>query len=77
MTTRCKFVCNEVRKRQSGVPEFPFVFDVSFSPVTDGSDENKEFFAWTPCGALTLTIKRDIFVPGREYYLNISEMEAG
>lgn len=71
-TTRCKFRCNEVLKTESGSNVTPFTYHVKFTPVTQGSKENELFFAWTPSGLLTLTVKQDLFVPGKEYFLDIS-----
>lgn len=76
MTTHCKFTCQSVNKRTSETPEFPYAYDVEFHPVLDGSAENKEFFAWTPAGILRMTLKVDLFVPGKDYYLDITEVPA-
>lgn len=49
---------------------------VELSAVTGGSEENKEFFKWTPGGKLTLPnlhkAPASIFVPGQEYYIDIT-----
>lgn len=76
MTTRCKFQCSSVTKRKHYNSEPPFVFDAEFSAVTSGSDENKSFFASTPSGSLKVsTLRDDTFVPGKFYYLDITEAE--
>lgn len=69
MNVRCKFRCDAVE----------FVKDaasVKFSAVTNGSEENKQFFKWTPGGQLTVfSVNLDAaraFVPGADYYLDIT-----
>lgn len=74
-TTRCKFYCQGVTKRvykEAGKPD-SFTYEAEFSVVCDGSAENKEFFKWSPWGSLKLgTHREDRFVPGKEYYLDIT-----
>jgi hypothetical protein len=52
-------------------------FYVKLQPVVSGSDENKEFYKWTPGGELNLsTINKaaaDAFKPGKSYYLDFTE----
>jgi len=69
-TTRCKFFCKSVT-------DFGDTQEVKFSPVMKNSDENCEnskFWKWTPSGSLEFsTINKDVkFVPGKEYYLDIT-----
>ena len=73
--TRCKFHCNSVRKSvtREGMEE-KFVYEADFFAVYDGSDENKEFFKWTPSGSLKIGVyKEDIFQPGKDYYVDLTE----
>ena len=82
MTTRCKFKCDSVRKivnhwRGENDPEF--TFDVEFSPVLanvgrdNATDENKQFWKWTPSGKIQFTsINADRFQPGVDYYVDIT-----
>lgn len=78
MTTRCKFYCSSVKKianweiqRNPEVPEFSYIAE--FHAVTSGSAENDSFFKYTPAGRLEVGLyKEDRFVPGKEYYLDIS-----
>lgn len=66
-TVRCKFVCADVLKHVDG-------FKTRFMPVCGGSPENEKFFKFTPSGLLEVgTHKDDEFVPGKEYYIDISE----
>ena len=68
MATRCKFKCMSKTQMVQG-------FRVQFSPVTCGSEENIEFFKWTPTGTFEFgTINETIadqFVPGEDYYIDI------
>lgn len=58
------------------------LFNVKFSPVTgnSGSDEDKEFYRYSPSGTLEFnTINKhaaDSFEFGRSYYLDITEAPA-
>lgn len=51
--------------------------ELSFSPVTSGSDENKQFFALTPAGRLEFqTVNRaaaESLIIGKEYFVVVSE----
>lgn len=56
------------------------VQDVVLRPVSyEGSDENKEFFASTPSGSITMVIVNPEaskgFVVGKEYYVDFTEAE--
>lgn len=75
MTTRCKFHCHSVRKFISGFGDNKKpLYEAEFSAVIDGSEENKKFFEWTPSGSLKIGVyKEDVFQPGKEYYLDVSE----
>lgn len=72
---RAKFECVGIEDQ----PEFESK-SVSFSPVIDGSEENKSFSKYTPSGNLHLQISYDTeasnaFEVGKEYYLDFSEAE--
>lgn len=75
-TVRCKFQCNAVTKRLGydwNTKGERFLWEAEFNAVSDGSDENKSFFAATPSGSLKVqTVKDDIFTPGKSYYLDIT-----
>jgi hypothetical protein len=51
-------------------------FYLEFSPVIEGSPENKEFFKYTPSGKLTMAtiniLAATQFETGKEYYLYLS-----
>lgn len=50
--------------------------NVNLEAVTDGSEENKKFFRWTPSGRISLgTVNQaafDAFEDGKEYYVDFS-----
>jgi len=70
MSTRAKFQCIEVAKRV-GWGGHPILYSAKFNVVTNGSEENKEFFAATPGGVIEMsTIREDHFEVGQEYYLD-------
>lgn len=67
---RCKFICQEVAKTLHGGHR------VALGVVSSGSEENKEFFKYTPAGSLSFQSINDAavahFEPGKEYYIDIS-----
>jgi hypothetical protein len=75
-TVRCKFRCNEVVKREAQPYNQPsyFTYAYKFSAVYSDTPENKKFFDATPFGGLEVgAFRDDLFMPGKEYYLDISE----
>lgn len=73
MKTRCKFKCDSVTL-MSGDGKSAIL-----SPVVsnDKDSENSKFWKYTPSGKLELMwINPDVnFVPGKEYYLDITLAE--
>ncbi len=72
---RAKFVCTGI----TDSPEYQNK-SVSFSPVINGSDENKSFSKYTPSGSLHLSISYEteainFFEQGKEYYLDFTAAE--
>lgn len=51
--------------------------NIKMSPVTNGSEENKKFYAYTPCGQISLgTVNADAanyFELGKEYMLTFEK----
>lgn len=83
---RCKFTCVSVTKRKawSGAPS-EFVYDAEFQAVAkhdtaktrEAAIENEQFWAATPSGSLKVaTIRADHFEVGKDYYLDLSLVEA-
>jgi hypothetical protein len=73
MSVRAKFKCEVVVSRASGA-------EIDLTPVTNGSDENKEFYAYTPSGSIKLsTVNAEAakqFIPGKEYYVDFTPADA-
>jgi hypothetical protein len=71
-TVRCKFVCNHISENGEGENKTK---DFYFSPVTGGSDENRQFWKWTPSGELKFQCLNPSvnFEKGKTYYLDITE----
>lgn len=78
-TVRAKFKCTKITQSEGGDKENPVLYSAEFAPVfgTAGeSEENKQFWKWTPSGKLELnTIKQMPFEVGKQYYLDITEAE--
>lgn len=73
---RAKFVCSTImtskfNKDDDGVSK------VTLTPVMDGSDENKEFWKWTPSGHIEMDITNEAAVKyfelGEEYYIDFKK----
>jgi hypothetical protein len=75
---RAKFMCSSVKKYKStrwvdNKPVEDFLYEYEFYPVTGTSEENHKFFASTPSGSLKMAaVSDDLFVPGKEYYLDFT-----
>jgi hypothetical protein len=66
---RCKFKCTQKTETTGG-------FQVTLEPVTCGSQENEQFFKWTPWGKMEFgTINEEAakqFEVGKEYFIDLS-----
>ena len=55
--------------------------EVTLRAVYDGSEENKQYFRYTPNGVITLGILNEpaakMFEPGQEYYVDFSSTTDG
>lgn len=72
--TRAKFMCVSVKKQANHGGNPAFYYESEFAPVSGGSEENKQFFAWTPSGSIRLsTVIEDHFKAGKEYYVDFTE----
>lgn len=71
-TTRAKFSCakiiNEAYGSEANVT-------IELKPVTSGSEENREFYKWTPIGSIVLGIldSHHSFKLGYDYYVDFTE----
>lgn len=70
MQVRAKFKCDSRTQMANGL------CSVSLTPVHEGSEENKQFWKWTPGGKIDLyTINAEAaaaFEPGEEYYIDFT-----
>lgn len=59
---------------------FGWATAVKLRPVTKGNPENEAFFAATPNGEVTMTIKNELaaeqFAPGQEFYVDFVAVPA-
>ncbi len=70
---RCKFICLKKTESKGWTGSQPIHYGYEFGAVTDGSEENKAFFAATPVGEFKVaTVTRDLFEVGQEVYLDIT-----
>ena len=72
---RAKFVCNGIKDEK----DYGYK-SVSFSPVIDGSEENKSFSKYTPSGSIHLNVSHETeasnaFELGKEYYIDFTKAE--
>ncbi len=77
MAVRAKFYVQSVKESKDGSDQK--TFDVELNAVTSGSDENKQFFKYTPSGNLRLFTVNEVagsqFVVGGEYYIDLFRAE--
>jgi len=76
MKTRCKMVVNEIDKREDCTDIK--MAAVGYENKEDGSyeppEENKKFFAFTPAGDFSATVKNEFFKDtkvGDEFYIDV------
>lgn len=66
---RAKFKVDDVKNVGGG-------FSIKLSPVMTGSDENKEFFKYTPWGSIEIGVVNESaatqFEVGKEYYVDFT-----
>lgn len=69
MNVRAKFRVESIETSVSGST-------IKMQPVTSGSEENKQFFKWTPSGSLNMGVVNPevaaAFVPGAEFYIDFT-----
>lgn len=74
--TRAKFVCTSVSKSKHWDGSGKFLFTARMTPVMNGSEENKKFYASTPSGNIELgQFSEDLFEPGKSYFVDFTEAE--
>lgn len=68
---RCKFVVDSISKTRFSH------HTIEMSPVSSGSEENKNFWKWTPGGKISFNSINDEavkqFEVGKEYYVDFTD----
>ena len=79
---RAKFQVTEIKKSMTmlkskdGAYVKTEINEVTLNPVTTGSKENEEFFAWTPSGKITIGATKEVgFELDKEYYVDFTKAE--
>jgi hypothetical protein len=79
MTVRAKFVVQSIT-RQKGWGGHAEVQTIKLSPVSNGSEEDKKFFAATPSGSVELGVVNpdagNYFELNQAYYLDFTKAAA-
>lgn len=74
MSVRAKFKCVSVEDSNPTVSEG--CKNIRLDAVIEGSDENKEFFRWTPSGQISIGCVNEAankqFEIGKEYYVDFT-----
>lgn len=74
MAVRTKFVCKEISNSSPNTEENGKT--VKLETVIAGSDENKDFFRWTPSGQISFACVNpkacEQFEVGKEYYVDFT-----
>ena len=72
MSVRAKFKVETVTRNTSGA-------SVQLVPVINGSEENKQFYKYTPAGSIQLSTVNaaaaEQFKPGDEFYVDFTKAE--
>lgn len=73
MITRLKVICKSKMEIDGGF------YTITFYPVTTGSEENKNFYKWTPTGDISFQtvnpVAADNFKVGKQYYIDFISAE--
>ena len=77
---RAKFTVTGITHEEAPHAPEKAVSTIHLSPVYEGSEENKEFFAYTPGGEITLGCANPSataeFEQGKEYYVDFTPAPA-
>jgi len=70
MSVRCKFKLESIKRTASNGAS------IEMTPVASGSEENKQFFKWTPSGRIEFATVNEAAIEkleiGKEYYIDIT-----
>lgn len=79
MSVKAKFLVNSITESKHWDASKPNLKTIKLSPVTSGSEENKNFYASSPSGSIELgTINAEAaasFEIGAEYYVTFDKAE--
>jgi hypothetical protein len=74
MSVRAKFTVESKTHNRDGSHH------ITLFPVSSGSEENKQFYKWTPSGSIQLntinSAAADQFEVGKSYYLDFTPAES-
>ncbi len=82
MAVRAKFYVSEVKQSKNnwGGNDGELLTTIKLMPVTGNSEENKQFFRWTPAGSIDLgTVNPAVveqFHIGDEFYIDFTPAKA-
>lgn len=79
MSVRAKFYVSEVKQSLYHSQQSGTITTIKLMPVVSGSDENKEFYRWSPSGSIDLgTVNPAVveqFHIGDEFYIDFTRAE--
>jgi len=79
MSVRAKFYCAEKLLSATQGETANISTKIVLRPVYGDNPENKEFFKWTPCGEINISVVNeavaDRFVLGKTYYVDFTPAE--
>ena len=76
MAVRAKFYVSEVKQSRYHSQGSELLTTIKLNPVVSGSEENKEFFRWSPAGSIDLGTVNPAVVAqmhiGDEFYVDFT-----
>lgn len=68
------------KMRLTKVTHYPDGGELEFHPVVDGSEENKQFYKYTPTGVIQMSVVNPAIMEtvkaGDEYYVDFTKVKA-
>jgi len=79
MNTRAKFSCKDIKSVGIASSDARTNYEIILEPVYSGSEENREFFEYTPSGQIRLGVVSPTpagqFQVGHDYYVDFTDAE--